>query len=138
MLSLSHFSVISLPHIDTIALILAREDYGSLHTERLKALKREFMQLIARTNTDYLVVDMDAVSHLGAAFLKVLLDCDRVLSQLGRRLVLCGDRHGVLDSARLSHQLNVQHNWYDAIAWCTQRTSRCEVSQVSSNQFAMV
>jgi len=93
------------------------EDFGSLSFDRLAGFERELFRLARRFPCASWIIDLSGIQVAGAALLGTLVRCGRAVSVTGARLVVCGDRGGLLHASRLNRTIGSFENVAEAMEY---------------------
>lgn len=91
----------------TLILELNSCAYGSLDLDRLKQLDSELRDISLISAADVVILDLSNVTTGGSGLLTCLGRFRDDLSQDGKRLIVCGDRVGLIAQVGWSQRMNL-------------------------------
>ncbi len=102
----SSFSVERIQNSSTIVVTLRNVEYGSLHEAELATLQNDLADVNGRLESArHVIVDLSELTMFGSAFLRLIHEQLAPLKMLGTRVILCGDKTGLL-------ALTAMHHWF--------------------------
>lgn len=84
-----------------VVIRLMERDLGSSRYETIDRISEQMIDVARNNPARRLIVDLSSVAYFGAAFLGVLVRLANHVRQLGKQLVVCGDRLGLLSLSQL-------------------------------------
>lgn len=112
---------LSLRHVeslDTVIVTVPAENYGSTNIDLLQSLDSAFADLAVNTASISVVLDLCAIEISGSHFLACLDSLEKQLASTGRRLVVCGDRTGLIQLVNWSDRMCCQRDLVAALNQC--------------------
>ena len=118
MVSKLHLSLRHVKPLDTVIVTVPVANYGSTNFDLLMRLDSAFADVAGNTASLSVILDLSAIEISGSHFLACLDSLEKQLASTGRRLVVCGDRTGLIQLVNWSDRMSYQRDLVSALNQC--------------------